>query len=60
MPELRMRKDSDYLQFRPYHAFTAHATRPAQDTGGTRWWLAVTIVAAVALLLAVVAWLYFR
>jgi hypothetical protein len=55
-----MRKDSDYLQFRPYHAFTAHATRPAQEMGGTRWWRAATIVGAVALLLAVVAWLCFR
>ncbi|WP_157447486.1 hypothetical protein [Chthoniobacter flavus] len=55
-----MRKDSDYLQFRPYHAFTAHATRPEQLTGGIRWWHAAMIFGAAALLLAVGAWLCFR
>lgn len=56
-----MRKDSDYLQFRPYHAFTAHANPPARTAGGLRWLLLIAGVAALLLLvLAVVVWLRFR
>lgn len=42
------RKDSDYLRFRPYHAFKA------QSTGSSRWtvlWRIALIVGFLALLI---------
>lgn len=59
IPDLRMRKDSDYLQFRPYHAFTSHAAPPAKTAGGLWWWLLIAGAAAL-LLVAVGLWLGFR
>lgn len=47
------KKKSDYLQFRPYHAFTA--AQPEAETGRTRKlvWAVVSIVAVLGVLAAI-------
>ncbi|HSI13558.1 MAG TPA: hypothetical protein VK961_16050 [Chthoniobacter sp.] len=55
MPKPRRTKQPDFLQFRPYHAFTAHAERPAKAGGMAKWWL-LLLAAAVMLVMAAV-WL---
>lgn len=58
MPKPRKTKQSDYLQFRPYHAFTASSARPAKAGNMAKWWLLA--IAAVVLLGMAVAWLSHR
>jgi hypothetical protein len=60
MPKRRTKKNSDFLQFRPYHAFAAQAVRPARAGGGIRWWHAVLIVGALLLLFAAAVGLSYR
>ena len=60
MPELRSKRKSDFLQFRPYVAFTPQAARPMPAPGGLRWGRAALILGAMALLLGVAAWFTYR
>ncbi len=55
MPKPRRTKQTDYLQFRPYHAFTAHEARPVKAAGMAKWWL--LLLTAAALLVIVALWL---
>lgn len=55
MPKPRRTKQTDYLQFRPYHAFTAHAERPVKAAGMAKWWL--LLLAMVVLLVILAFWL---
>ena len=51
MPKRSPRKDSDYIRFRPYHAF---ASAPAEESKSKArkifWWVVMTIGAAFAVL----------
>ena len=58
MSKPRRTKQSDYLQFRPYHAFTSHAARPAKASGVAKWGLLA--LAGAALLGFVAVWLSHR
>ena len=56
MPPKQRGKDSDYLRFRPYHAFTSPAAGPARNAWGTLLWRGVLLVGGVGLLAAVGLW----
>lgn len=56
MPKNQRGKDSDYLRFRPYHAFTSPAIEPANVTWRKALWRAVLLLGAVVLLVAVALW----
>jgi hypothetical protein len=58
MPKPRRTKQSDYLQFRPYHAFTAHAARPVKTAGPAKWWF--LLLTTAALLVVMAFWLSHR
>ncbi len=60
MPKKTRRKDSDYLRFRPYHAFTSPAIDPVDANRRTALWRAVLIAGAVVLLAAATLWLWLR
>ena len=50
MPKpIRVRKKSEYIRFRPYHVFTAPATRPRNQEWVGRVLLLVAIVALIAI-----------
>ena len=53
-------KDSDYLRFRPYRAFTSSPADPTDLTWGKALWRAALVVGAVALLLGGVLWFSLR
>ncbi|MEP6671500.1 MAG: hypothetical protein ABJF10_20225 [Chthoniobacter sp.] len=53
-------KDSDYLRFRPYHAFTSPPVDPGRNAAALLLWGAGLLVGAVALLVAGALWLSHR
>lgn len=58
MPKPRRTKQPDFLQFRPYHAFTAPAERPVKSAAMAKWGL---LLLAAAVLLGILAfWLSHR
>jgi anti-sigma-K factor RskA len=48
MPNLPRKKNSDYLRFRPYRAFTS---QPAQSDGWSIFWKVVIVAAAIVVVL---------
>jgi anti-sigma-K factor RskA len=56
MPKKLRTKNSDYLRFRPYRAFTSPVAGPANVTWGKAFWRAALIVGAVALVLGGALW----
>ena len=60
MPQKLRTKNSDYLRFRPYRAFTSPAADPANITWGKALWRAALLVGAVALVIAGTLWFYLR
>jgi hypothetical protein len=53
-------KDSDYLRFRPYHAFTSPAVEPADATWRKALWRSVLLLGGLALMIAAALWLSHR
>jgi len=49
MSKPRRTKQPEFLRFRPYHAFTAHAERPARIISAGKL-LALAVVGVVALI----------
>ena len=55
MPKRSPRKDSDYIRFRPYHAFaSAPAEEPRNKSRKIFWWVVLAIGAVFAVLVGMV------
>jgi hypothetical protein len=60
MPKKLRTKNSDYLRFRPYRAFTAPSVHATEVAERKALWRTVLILAVVALLIAGAVWLRLR
>jgi len=50
MPKHYQKKDSEYLRFRPYRAFTAQPINPSKSDGWVVFWRVIIVLGALALL----------
>jgi hypothetical protein len=50
MPKRHRKKDSEYLRFRPYHAFAAQPEKSSNADRWTLFWRIVMVIGALALL----------
>ncbi len=58
MSKIQRTKDSDYLRFRPYRAFTSPAVQSSNVTWAKALGRAALIVGLVALLLGGILWFF--
>jgi len=60
MPKKLRTKDSDYLRFRPYRAFTSPAVPSPEDAARKTLWRGVLLLIVVAAVIAGMLWLRLR